>query len=54
LNLLKPKRRAIGSQLLADTQMVRSWVRAGFNLPDENAESELIKEDIAGRYNVGE
>jgi hypothetical protein len=29
-DLLKPKRRAIGSELLAALQLVRSWVKAGF------------------------
>jgi hypothetical protein len=52
--LLKPKQRAIGSQLLAAIQPVRPWVRAGFKLPNEKAESELTNEDIARRYNVGE
>jgi hypothetical protein len=53
-DLLEPKRRAIGSQLLAAIQLVRSWVRAGFKLPNEKAESELTDEDIARSYNVGE
>jgi hypothetical protein len=30
-DLLEPKRRAIGSELLAALQLVRSWIRAGFN-----------------------
>jgi hypothetical protein len=29
-DLLKPKRRAIGSKLLAALQLVRLWVKAGF------------------------
>jgi hypothetical protein len=53
-DLLEPKQRAIGSQLLAAIQLVRSWVRAGFKLPDKKAESELTNEDIARTYNVGE
>jgi hypothetical protein len=30
-DLLEPKRRAIGSELLAALQLVRSWIRARFN-----------------------
>jgi hypothetical protein len=41
-------------QLLAAIQLVRSWVKAGFKLPDEKAESELTVEKIARTYNVGE
>ncbi|KAF7444119.1 hypothetical protein PtrM4_036520 [Pyrenophora tritici-repentis] len=29
-DLLEPKRRALGSELLAALQLVRSWVRAGY------------------------
>lgn len=32
-DLLEPRRRAIGLELLAATQLVRSWIRAGFELP---------------------
>jgi hypothetical protein len=53
-NLLKLKRQAIGSQLLAAIQLMRLYVRAGFKLPDEKAKSELTDEDIARSYNVGE
>jgi hypothetical protein len=53
-DLLEPKRRAIGSQLLAAIQLVRSWVKASFKLPNEKAESELTDEDIARQYNVDE
>jgi hypothetical protein len=52
-DLLKLKRQAIGSQLLTAIQLVRSWVRAGFKLPNEKAESELTDKDIARSYNVG-
>jgi hypothetical protein len=53
-DLLEPKRRAIGSQLLAAIQLVRSWVRAGFKLLDEKAESGLTDEGITRSYNLGE
>jgi hypothetical protein len=52
-DLLELKQRAVGLQLLAAIQLVRSWVRAGFKLPDEKAESELTNEDIVRTYNVG-
>jgi hypothetical protein len=51
---LEPRRWAIGSQLLAAVQLVRSWRRAGFELLEEKGETETIDEDIARRYNVGE
>jgi hypothetical protein len=53
-NLLKLKRRAMGSQSLAAIQLVRLWVKAGFKLPNEKAESELTDEDITRQYNVDE
>ena len=33
-DLLEPKRRAIGSELLAALQLVRSWTRAGYTYDD--------------------
>jgi hypothetical protein len=62
-DLLEPKRRAIGSELLAALQLIRSWKRAGFKLQynnDDSATSEgnnqdnLLDEDIAEVYNIQE
>jgi hypothetical protein len=44
----------MGSQLLAAIQLVRSWVKASFKLPDEKDESGLTDKDIARQYNVDE
>jgi hypothetical protein len=39
-DLLKLKMRAIGAELLAAIQLVRSWIKAGFKLPTfENPEA---------------
>jgi hypothetical protein len=38
-NLLKPKRRAISSKLLAALQLVRPWIRAGFNTSSSSGSS---------------
>jgi hypothetical protein len=60
-DLLEPKRRAIGSELLAALQLVRSWIRAGFNPNSSTSsggdtevddESELSDEEIVRNYNI--
>jgi len=60
-DLLEPKRRAIGSELLAALQLVRVWVRAGFKTqPNSSAEGgdeggdedDLSDEDFVCDYNI--
>ncbi|KAI1663169.1 Dimer-Tnp-hAT dimerization containing protein [Pyrenophora tritici-repentis] len=57
-DLLEPKRRAMGSELLAALQLVRSWVRAGFKTQPNSAEGDdeddLSDEDIVRDYNIQE
>jgi hypothetical protein len=57
-DLLEPKRRAIGSELLAALQLVRAWTRAGFQAQyksDEgDEEDDLSDEDIVRDYNIQE
>jgi hypothetical protein len=36
-DLLEPRRRKIGAQLLAALQLLRSWARRGFTIPKEAA-----------------
>jgi hypothetical protein len=36
-DLLQPRRRKIGAQLLAALQFLRSWARRGFTIPKEAA-----------------
>jgi hypothetical protein len=53
-DLFEPKRRAIGAQLLAAIQLVRSCVRAEFILPNNEADEEVTDEDIVRRCNLRE
>ncbi|RYN60367.1 hypothetical protein AA0117_g13082 [Alternaria alternata] len=62
-DLLEPKRRAIGSELLAALQLVRAWVRAGFKTqPNSSAEGgdeggdedDLSDEDLVRDCNIQE
>ena len=53
-DLLRPKRRKISSQLLVAIQSVRAWLRAGFGVEGETAESLLSDEAIDGMYNLGD
>jgi hypothetical protein len=56
-DLLEPKRRAIGSELLAALQLLRSWTRAGFKTQDNksaegNNEDDVSDEHIVQVYNI--
>ena len=52
-DLVQPKRRKIGAQLLAALQCVRSWVEAGFmSGDDEFDESTLTDSAVDELYNV--
>ena len=57
-DLLEPRRRAIGSELLAALQLVRAWSKAGFDTQYKSAEGEdeddLSDEDIVRDYNIEE
>jgi hypothetical protein len=57
-DLLEPKRRAIGSKLLAAFQSVRAWTRAGFQTPHKSDkgddEDDLSDDDIVRDYNIQE
>jgi hypothetical protein len=55
--LLEPKRRAIGSELPAALQLVRAWVKAGFEAqPTSSFEgddrNDRSDEDIVRDYNI--
>lgn len=39
-DLLEPKRRAIGSELLAAFQLIRSWTRAGYTYNDAKRDND--------------
>jgi hypothetical protein len=52
-NLLRSKRRKISSQLLVAIQSVRAWLRAGFGVEGDIAESLLSDEAIDVMYNLG-
>jgi hypothetical protein len=51
-DLLEPKRHAVGSELLAAIQLVRSWIRAGFRLPSETPEAAVTDAEIVKEYNI--
>jgi hypothetical protein len=52
-DLLEPKRRAIGSELLAAIQLVRSWIRAGFKLPTgETPDAAVTDNEIVQEYGI--
>lgn len=58
-DLLEPKRRAIGSELLAALQLIRSWTRAGFktqydNSVEGNNSDDVSDEEIVQDYNIHE
>ncbi|KAF7448149.1 hypothetical protein A1F99_075130 [Pyrenophora tritici-repentis] len=55
--ILEPRRRALGSELLAALQLVRSWRRAGFdglynNGDDEDKWSDVKDEEIVQQYDI--
>jgi hypothetical protein len=52
-DLLEPKRRAIGSELLAALQLIRSWTRAGFKTYHNDGD-DVLDEDIIQDYNIDE
>jgi hypothetical protein len=51
-DLLEPRRRKIGSQLLAAIQCVCSWRNAGFKPPSDRNQSEVTDEEIAWAYDI--
>jgi hypothetical protein len=51
-DLLEPRRRKIGSQLLAALQCVRSWHEGGFKPPSDRNQSEITDEEIAWAYDI--
>jgi hypothetical protein len=51
-DLLKPKRRNMGPQLLAAIQLGRSWVRAGFKPPGAGDDDDVTDECITIQYNI--
>jgi hypothetical protein len=53
-DLLEPKRRAIGSELLAAIQLVRSWSKAGFNQPPDGLDHNVTDEQPIKEYHVCE
>ena len=50
-DLLEPRRRKIGAQLLAALQLIRSWARRGFTIPKEAATA-YTDEEIMMKYGV--
>ncbi|KAI0616027.1 Dimer-Tnp-hAT domain-containing protein, partial [Pyrenophora tritici-repentis] len=57
-DLLEPKRRAIGSELLAALQLIRSWTRAGYTYDDarrgneDGGNSNIDDEELAREYGI--
>ncbi|KAG9375815.1 Dimer-Tnp-hAT domain containing protein [Pyrenophora tritici-repentis] len=55
-DLLEPKRRAIGSELLAAFQLIRAWTRAGYDArrhgDGEINDGEINDEELAREYNI--
>jgi hypothetical protein len=55
-DLLEPKRRKLGSQLLAALQCVHSWLKAGFNAPSDKETARLealvTTEELNSQYSV--
>jgi hypothetical protein len=51
-DLLEPKRRNMGPQLLAAIQLVRLWVRAGFKPPEAGNDNDITDEGITIQYNI--
>jgi hypothetical protein len=52
-DLLKPRRRGIGSELLASLQLLRSWTRAGYtvdykryNMSEDEGSDDAIAEEF--------
>jgi hypothetical protein len=50
-NLLEPKLRALGSELLTALQLVRSWVRAGYK-PTIYSKAKLSDKELLDEYNI--
>jgi hypothetical protein len=48
----EPRRRKIGSQLLAAIQCVRSWRDAGFKPPTDRSISELTDDKMVKIYDI--
>lgn len=53
-DLLEPKRRAIGAELLAAIQLVRSWTRVGYGVLDNVIGDGRTNEDLVREYNIDE
>jgi hypothetical protein len=56
-DLLEPKRRQIGSELLAAFQLIRSWTRAGFYDPkhsgsDNNSDDNIDDDELTREYAI--
>jgi hypothetical protein len=51
-DLLEPKRRKIGAQLLAALQCIRAWIKAGFKRPSEQVSAALTDKEIDDIYNL--
>jgi hypothetical protein len=50
-DLLEPRRCKIGAQLLAALQLIRSWARRGFTIPEEAAAA-YTDEEMTMKYGV--
>jgi hypothetical protein len=53
-DLLKPKRWAIGSELLVAIQLVRLWSKAEFNQPPDGLNHDVTDEQLIKEYHVCE
>jgi hypothetical protein len=51
-DLLEPRRRKIGSQLLAAIQCIRSWRDAGFKPLSNHATSDVTDAEVAAIYDI--
>jgi hypothetical protein len=50
-DLLEHRRRKIGAQLLAALQLIRSWAKRGFTIPEEAAAA-YTDEEMASKYRM--
>jgi hypothetical protein len=50
--VLEPKRRAIGSELLAALQLLRSWTRASFKTQDNKTDGGIMSTTIRTTYQI--
>jgi hypothetical protein len=51
-DIREPRRRAIGAEVLAAIQLVRSWIRASFEIPSDPPEAAATDAEIEKEYGI--